>query len=160
MWYWWIKLLKLDVYLNINQLIYFFGLTPLSLLPFLAFEIMWAFVFDFLAPGAGPKWRYASRHLVGPLKNIVLRPVGASRASWSKVKQRPPAFKIRARAVRVNLNAQTVILGTLKRRTSSVTVDTTTRIFFSLSSAGRVGAFKTRAWWTFEMSQLNYEDFI
>ena len=127
--------------------IYFLQRLPLSLLPFLALEITCAFVFDLRAPGAGPKWRYASRHLVGPRKNIVWRPVGASRASWSSVKQRPPAFIILARAVRVKRSAQTVILGTLNRRTSSVTVDTTTKIFFARSCSGSVGLFKTRACW-------------
>ena len=130
-----------------NQSIaYFFGRLPVSRLPLRALDKTYGLVLECLAPGAGPKCLNTLRHLVGPRKNKVWRPVGAAKASWSNVKQRPPAFRMRARAVRVKRRAATVILGTLNRRTSSVTVATVTTIFFSRSSAGKSGLFNRRAY--------------
>ena len=42
-------------------------------------------------PGALPKCLTASRAFLGPLSKHVLAPVGAKRASWSKVRHSPPA---------------------------------------------------------------------
>lgn len=53
-------------------------------------------------------------------------PVGARRASWSKVKTSPPAFSILARAVAVKRSAAIDSFGTVRRRLSSVMVPITT----------------------------------
>lgn len=118
---------------------------PASRLPLRALDKMYGLVLECFAPGAGPKCLNTFRHLVGPRKNNVWRPVGATRASWSNVKQRPPAFKMRARADRVKRRAATVNFGTLNRRTSSVTVATVTTIFFSRSASGMAELFSRRA---------------
>lgn len=49
-------------------------------------------------PGAGPNRRSANLCFLGPCINTVPLPLGASKASWSKVIILPPAFIIRARA--------------------------------------------------------------
>lgn len=96
-------------------------------------------------PGGGPKCFLASLSL-GPLssnvfvpivKNILINlekkkehiPVGARSTSWSRVRTLPPALRILALAVSVNLSAATVNLGTSKSLLSSVTVPITTAIF-------------------------------
>lgn len=69
---------------------------------------------------------------------MVFEPVGARRASWSKVKASPPAFKIRSFAEVVNRRAAMVNFGIPDDRTSSVTVPTFTIIFESRSGAEEV----------------------
>lgn len=76
-----------------------------------------------------PKCLYASRAVLTPLNNTVLAPVGARRASWSRVSTSPPALTMRSRAAWVNRRAATVIFGTVVRRMSSVTVPTWTMTF-------------------------------
>lgn len=61
----------------------------------------------------------------------MLAPVGLRSASWSRVRHSPPAFSMRARAVRVKRRAATDSLGTSLRRTSSVMVPTTTTVLLS-----------------------------
>ena len=56
-------------------------------------------------------------------------PVGARRASWSRVRVSPPAFSILALAVVVKRRAATDSLGTVRRRLSSVTDPMTTTVF-------------------------------
>lgn len=65
-------------------------------------------------------------------------PVGARRASWSKVKASPPAFKMRSFAEVVKRRAATVSLGISNNRTSSVTVPTMTMTFESRFGAEEV----------------------
>merc|ERR1712223_1062035 len=96
------------------------NLRPLALTKGLAWE--WG------VPAA-PKCLTASRALRGPCRRMVFFPVGALRASWSKVMISPPAFKILSRAFS---GAQRVILGTSKILMSLVTVPTTTAIFSAL----------------------------
>ena len=69
---------------------------------------------------------------------MVFEPVGARRASWSKVKVSPPAFKIRSFAEVVKRRAAMVNFGTLNNRTSSVTVPTLTITFESRLDAEEV----------------------
>ena len=76
-----------------------------------------------------PKCLHASREVLTPLNNTVLEPVGARRASWSRVSVSPPALRIRSLAAWVNRRAATVIFGTVVRRISSVTVPTWTITF-------------------------------
>ena len=71
----------------------------------------------------------ASRESLGPLSKTVPAPVGAMRASWSKVNHSPPAFRILSLAVLVKRRAHTRIFGTSYIRTSSVMVPTSTAIF-------------------------------
>jgi hypothetical protein len=78
-------------------------------------------------PGAGPKCLSASLDL-GPLSKITFSPLGLFKANWSNVVQNPPALVILALALSVNLKAQTLILGTSKSLTSSVTVPTNAKI--------------------------------
>lgn len=78
--------------------------------------------------GPNPKCLTASRAFLGPRRSRVFAPVGARRASWSRVKVSPPAFSIRARAVAVKRRAATDNFGTVKRRLSSVTVPITTTV--------------------------------
>jgi hypothetical protein len=68
----------------------------------------------------------------------VFEPVGARRASWSKVNASPPAFKIRSFAEVVKRRAAMVNLGISSNRTSSVTVPTLTMTFESRSGAEEV----------------------
>jgi len=60
-----------------------------------------------------------------PWTRIVCVPVGLSKASWSKVIARPPAFSILALAVAENFNAQTLSFGSTRSRSSLTTVATT-----------------------------------
>lgn len=69
---------------------------------------------------------------------MVFEPVGARRASWSKVKASPPAFKIRSFAEVVKRRAAMVSFGISNNRTSSVTVPTLTMTFESRSGAEEV----------------------
>merc|ERR1719239_440693 len=62
----------------------------------------------------------------------VFLPVGALRASWSKVIISPPALRILSRAFSVTCRAQTVILGTSKILRSLVMVPTQTTILSAL----------------------------
>ena len=82
-----------------------------------------------------PKCLTASREFLFPLNKMVFEPVGARRASWSRVKTSPPALRIRSLAEAVKRRAATVSLGTSKRRTSSVMVPTTTMTLESRSGA-------------------------
>ena len=59
------------------------------------------------------------------------RPLGDSRASWSKVRILPPALRMRLRGRLLTRSAHTFSLGTSRIRTSSVTVPTTTAVLFS-----------------------------
>merc|ERR1719385_73550 len=95
------------------------NLRPLALTKGLAWE--WG------VPAA-PKCLTASRALRGPCRRMVFFPVGALRASWSKVMISPPAFKILSRAFSVTLRAQTVILGISKILVSLVMVPTQTTV--------------------------------
>lgn len=61
----------------------------------------------------------------------MLAPVGARRASWSRVMASPPAAMMRARAVAVKRRAAMVALGNSSRRLSSVTVPMMTTVRFS-----------------------------
>jgi hypothetical protein len=63
-----------------------------------------------------------------PLNKTVLEPVGALKASWSKVKISPPLATILSLAERVKPRAATVSLGTSGRRSSSRTFPTTTTV--------------------------------
>merc|ERR1719230_1573058 len=54
--------------------------------------------------------------------------IGVGLQIWSRVKQVPPAFVMRARAASVNLRAATVIFGISRTLSSSVTVATTTAV--------------------------------
>lgn len=65
-------------------------------------------------------------------------PIGARRASWSRVKASPPAFKIRSFAEVVKRRAAMVNFGISNNRTSSVTVPTVTMTFESRSGAEKV----------------------
>ena len=56
---------------------------------------------------AAPKWRLAVLAVLRPWSKTVLAPVGALRASWSKVITSPPAFKMRSRAFSVTCKAAT-----------------------------------------------------
>ena len=69
---------------------------------------------------------------------MVFDPVGARRASWSKVKASPPAFKMRSFAEAVKRRAAIVNFGMTNNRTSSVTVPTLTMTFESRSGAEEV----------------------
>jgi hypothetical protein len=69
-----------------------------------------------------------SRAFLLPRIRTVLEPVGARRASWSRVKASPPLATIRSRADRVNRKAATESLGTTGRRSSSRTVPTITTV--------------------------------
>ena len=60
-----------------------------------------------LVPGAGPKWRHASLELRGPDNSTQFSPFGERRASWSKVKIWPPAFRMRCLACSVTCKATT-----------------------------------------------------
>ena len=73
-----------------------------------------------------PKCLTASLVFLFPLSKIVLLPVGARRASWSRVIASPPEVRILSLAALVNLSAATESLGTSRRRISSVTVPTMT----------------------------------
>jgi hypothetical protein len=83
--------------------------------------------------GPNPKCLTASRAFFGPLNNSVFAPVGALKASWSIVKHSPPASAIRALAVAVKRNAAIDILGTTRRRLSSVTVPMMTTVLLACS---------------------------
>ena len=65
-------------------------------------------------------------------------PVGARRASWSKVKASPPAFKMRSFAEVVKRRAAMDNFGISNNRTSSVTVPMVTMSFESRSGAEEV----------------------
>ena len=65
-------------------------------------------------------------------------PVGARRASWSKVKASPPACMMRSFAEVVKRRAAMVSFGMSNNRTSSVTVPTLTITFESRSCAEEV----------------------
>lgn len=65
-------------------------------------------------------------------------PVGARRASWSKVKASPPALNMRSFAEVVKRRAAMVSFGISNSRTSSVTVPTLTITFESRSDAEEV----------------------
>jgi len=82
-------------------------------------------------PGA-PKCLTVSRWLLGPRSSTVPVPVGAASASWSNVSTSPPAATMRARAVSVTPSAHSFSLGTSARRTSSVTLPTSTAVCDSL----------------------------
>ena len=82
-----------------------------------------------------PKCLTASLEFLFPRNKIVLDPVGARRASWSRVRTSPPAFRMRSLAAAVKRRAATDTLGTSKRRTSSVTVPIVTMVFESRSEA-------------------------
>lgn len=69
---------------------------------------------------------------------MVFDPVGARRASWSKVKASPPAFKMRSFAEVVKRRAAMVNFGISNSRMSSVTVPTLTMTFESRSGADEV----------------------
>merc|ERR1711997_514225 len=83
---------------------------------------------------AAPKCFWASRDLRGPWIIRVFLPVGALRASWSKVIISPPALRILSRAFSVTRRAQRVILGTSKILRSLVTVPTQTASLLVLPS--------------------------
>lgn len=78
--------------------------------------------------GPIPKCFTDSRLFLLPRRMSVFVPVGAWRASWSRVRTSPPAPMMRARAVRVACRAATRMGGTVVRRTSSVIVPTTTMV--------------------------------
>ena len=78
--------------------------------------------------GPKPKCLTASREFFGPRRRSVLAPVGARRASWSRVMVSPPAFSILALAVAVKRRAATDSFGTLRRRLSSVTLPMITTV--------------------------------
>jgi len=88
---------------------------------------------------AAPKNLQASRAVRLPRSKSVLAPVGDRIASWSSVKQWPPAASIRFRAVVVYRSAAIVSFrGTSNNRASSVTVPTNTMILeFALLRAKR-----------------------
>jgi hypothetical protein len=88
--------------------------------------------------GPAPKCLTASRLLRLPRRRMVFVPVGARRASWSRVRTSPPAAKMRAFAVAVKRSAAIESLGNVSRRMSSVTVPTTTMTFDSSSPAAEV----------------------
>jgi len=88
--------------------------------------------------GPIPKCLTASRVDRLPRSKIVFDPVGARRASWSKVKASPPAFKMRSFAEVVKRRAAIVSFGISNNRTSSVTVPTLTMTFESRSGAEEV----------------------
>merc|ERR1719210_1806519 len=108
-------------------------LYPLDCLLPLAFSILRPFplvkglVWECGVPAA-PKGLTASRAFLGPWRSRVFLPVGALKASWSKVIISPPAFKILSRAFSVTLRAQMVIFGISKILMSLVMVPTTTAI--------------------------------
>jgi len=83
--------------------------------------------------GPIPKCFTASRDVLRPRSKTVFEPVGARRASWSRVMASPPAAMIRSFAPRENRRAAMVSLGTSVRRMSSVTVPTWTIILESRS---------------------------
>jgi hypothetical protein len=85
-----------------------------------------------------PKCLTASRVDLLPRSKMVFEPTGARRASWSKVKASPPAFKIRSFAEVVKRRAAMDSFGISNNRTSSVTVPTFTMIFESRSDAEEV----------------------
>lgn len=80
-----------------------------------------------------PKCLTASRVFLFPLNKTVFEPVGARRASWSRVKTSPPALRIRSLAEAVKRRAAMVSLGISKIRTSSVMVPTITMTLESRS---------------------------
>ena len=104
-----------------------------------------------IVPLAAPKCLSASL-LLCPLSNTVSLPVGHLRASWSKVMQVPPAFKIFLLASSENERAQTVIFGNSKSLSSSRTFATTTAmlsgcffIFFAMFDSD-IGYLLTLLW--------------
>lgn len=76
-----------------------------------------------------PKCLTASRTLRLPRRRTTLEPVGARRASWSKVRHSPPAAVMRSRAAVEKRRAATLSLGTSGRRSSSRTAPTTATTF-------------------------------
>jgi len=88
--------------------------------------------------GPIPKCLTASRDVLLPRSKIVLDPVGARRASWSKVRASPPACMMRSFAELVKRRAAMVSFGISDNRTSSVTVPTLTMTFESRSRAEEV----------------------
>jgi len=101
-------------------------LRPRARSNFLPLDRTYGFVWLRGTPGAGPKCLHASLDFRLPCMRIVFLPVGAFKASWSKVIISPPAFRIRARAFSVTRSAHTVNLGNFQMRGSSTTVPTTT----------------------------------
>lgn len=99
------------------------------------FEVVYGFLCLW---GPIPKCLTASRVVRLPRSKIVFDPVGARRASWSKVKASPPAFKMRSFAEAVKRRAAIVNFGISNNRTSSVTVPTLTMTFESRSGAEEV----------------------
>jgi len=78
--------------------------------------------------GPMPKCFTDSREVLLPLNKTVFEPVGALKASWSKVKASPPALRMRSFAAVVKRRAAIVSLGISVIRISSVTVPTCTII--------------------------------
>merc|ERR1712230_2372 len=95
---------------------------------FLPFDLTYGLVWEPGTPGAGPKCFLASLSFEA-LRRRVLLPVGAVMTNSSRVRHFPPALTILALAVSVNLKAATVIFGTSRNLTSSVTEETTTTVF-------------------------------
>ena len=101
-------------------------------------------------PGARPfLWCLRTSFFLLPLRRMVFVPkenhmnlgtnnweipVGALRASWSKVRACPPAATILSLALVVNLKAQMVSFGTVRSLSSLVTVETVTMILFAFTS--------------------------
>merc|ERR1711967_5458 len=107
---------------------------------FLPLDLTYGLVWDPGTPGAGPKCFLDSLSLEA-LRRSVLVPDGAVMINSSRVMHFPPALTILALAVSVNLNAATVIFGTSRSLTSSVTEATTTAIF----------SYPLRSWLIFEI---------
>lgn len=76
-----------------------------------------------------PKCFQASRDFLNARSKTVFEPVGALRASWSRVNASPPALMMRSLADCVNRRAAIESFGIVFRRMSSVTVPTWTMIF-------------------------------
>ena len=97
---------------KISRTYLFYFLYPLdSLRPrahsnFLPLERTNGLACEFGFPGA-PKCLFAVRAFLLPCNNTVFFPVGAAKASWSKVRISPPAFKILSLAFSVTCDAHT-----------------------------------------------------
>ena len=118
-------------------------LLPLAISNFLPTDLTRGAVCEPFWPGQRPKCLLASLSL-GPLSNKTSFPVGASCASWSKVKQLPLEAVILFLAAWVNLRA-TILSpwGTLSNLTSLVTVPTIATMRLNLLSPWAAGE---RSW--------------
>ena len=102
--------------------------SDLAFSKFFPLDLTYGLVWEPGTPGAGPQCFLASLSF-DALRRRVLVPEGAVMINSSSVRHFPPALMILALAVSVNLKAATVIFGTSRSLTSSVTEATITAVF-------------------------------